>query len=221
MFTIHSKVPFDPHLLELPGDTDPRLKEYLQRLVDVLREHAEAINGDDTWEDFVVPATAVRTPGANAPAFNDDTLTWDFSSTVNNILGFVIQLPHSWNEGTGLRFHLHVYLATAPTTNNTSRWKMEWVVYSPVGEVIPDLTVAGNWGSQFYTHTHQATARASDIIVFPEVPAIGKTVSAIMKVKVTRLPADGADTVAQVVKLDSADVHYLRNTSGSRREYVK
>ena len=221
MINLDTKIGVDPRLPNNPAPTSTYLERLHWRLTDVLREHAQAINGQDVWEDVVVPATVMRAPGTTPATFNDDTLTWDFSSTTNNVMAFVMQIPHSWAEGTALNFHMHVYLVTAPSTNNTSRWKMDWVLYSPVGDTIPDLTVPANWNTQNYTHTHRAAARDSDIIAFPAVTATGKTASSIFKVKVTRLPTDGADIVSQVVKLDSADAHYQRNTSGSRTEYLK
>lgn len=219
MFTINDKVPYDPHLVSLT-EVPEALKPLLLRLNEVLTAHAAAINGSDVWEDLVVGATSVH-GGSVSPTFNTDTLTDDYSFAAANDVVFVYQLPHAWKEGTGLRFHAHCYLASAPATNNTSRWDLIYVYYDEKGEVIPDLTVAGNWTTVSLTHTHPATARESDVIVFPEIVPTGKHGSMILKVRLKRQPAHAEDIVSQVVKIDSYDIHYQRNTAGSRREYVK
>jgi hypothetical protein len=191
------------------------------RLTEVLRSHAAAINGQDVWDDLPPSSLSVRAPAGVAPSWDDTYQTWDFAAAATNTMEFNFQMPHAWREGSELAFHVHCFLVTAPGANNVSRWKLEYVYYDANGEVIPDLSSAGNWSSETISWTHPATALESDVITFAQITPTGKSASMVLKCKLSRLGADGADTAAQVVKIDFVDVHYKRNTDGSRLENSK
>lgn len=175
--------------------------------------------GDTFWEDLRFPATGFNPAGSTAPP---SILTTNgllsFSGTADNIIGGVAQMPHSWKEGTELHAHIHLAFPTAATAN--TRWKLEYNVASVNGDFTTDTV----------TYTTLATvtiANANNVArhVLAElgiIPMTGKTVSACVLWRLTRLAAsDGADNDTNACTLIEFDLHYERSSPGSSSEYVK
>ena len=59
------------------------------------------------WDDLRTPATAIpiRGQSGDPDADVDGTLLFDASTAEQVALLF--QLPHAWEHGTGVRFHIH------------------------------------------------------------------------------------------------------------------
>jgi hypothetical protein len=218
MFTIHSKVPYDPHLLELPGELDERLRQYLLRLVDVLREHATAINGDDVWEDLTFPAEGINPAGAPDAASYDTTTypgTLLFSGTQDRHVAGTAQMPHAWREGTTIKPHIHWTKTTADAGGAAVTWQMRFATASIDGAV----SAYSGWTAGTLVQGNLTSLEWHNITSFGDLAMTGLGVSTIVIWELRRVGS--TDAYNSNARLLALDFHYQRNSSGSRREYVK
>jgi hypothetical protein len=91
---------------------------------------------------------------------------------------------------------------------------MEWK-WANAGEVFPTFSaeVAGN------TIVDSSEANEHGIVGFGEITGTGKTLSSMLCLRITR---DGsADDYSGAAHLLEVDVHYQRDSDGSKQEYIK
>jgi len=85
--------------LPLPGETDYFLvnKDGIMSAVPLLG-----------FDDLRFPATAINPPGAvNDPGFDATNGGWLFDAVATEVLFLIVQMPHSWKEGTSIEPHIH------------------------------------------------------------------------------------------------------------------
>ncbi|MBA4318355.1 MAG: hypothetical protein C0412_08135 [Flavobacterium sp.] len=133
-------------------------------------------------------------------------------------MSFVVQLPHSWKEGTILYPHIH-WLPKASEAG-TVEWNLDysWQNYDATTPLVfatyttSTVTVAG----PFVANTHRITPLASS-----GLNGAGKKISSILICKIWRNSSNTGDTYRDDAGLLSLDFHYQIDTVGSRAEYVK
>jgi hypothetical protein len=133
-------------------------------------------------------------------------------------MSFVVQIPHSWKEGTIIYPHIH-WLPKASESGNVE-WNLDysWQNYDSTTPLVfstystSTVTVAG----PFTANTHRITSLASG-----GLDGADKKISSILICKIWRNSIRTADTYADDAGLLSLDFHYQIDTVGSRAQYVK
>ncbi len=133
-------------------------------------------------------------------------------------MSFVVQLPHSWKEGTIIYPHIH-WLPKA-SESGIVQWNLDysWQNYDPDTPLAfptyttSTVTVSG----PFTANTHRITSLASG-----GLDGAGKKISSVLICKIWRNSSNAADTYRDDAGLLSLDFHYQIDTVGSRAEYVK
>jgi len=169
---------------------------------------------DTLWDDLRFPSNAVNPPGLVSDPdvdTNDGTYLFDAAST--ELLFFMAQMPHAWKEGSAI--HPHVHWEPMSTNGGNVLWRFSYQVAN-IGGVFSgawtDLDVLDAGAGVLLTH--QLAAWAS-------VSMSGLTLSAMIKMKVSRIGGDGTDTFTADAKLLEFDLHYEIDAPGSREELIK
>jgi hypothetical protein len=134
-------------------------------------------------------------------------------------MSFVVQLPHSWKEGTAIYPHIH-WMPKASESGNVE-WNLDysWQNYDPTTPLAfptfttSTVTVAG----PFVANTHRITSLTGGAGLI----GTDKKISSILICKIWRNSSNGADTYNDDAGLLSLDFHFQIDTVGSRAEYVK
>jgi hypothetical protein len=134
-------------------------------------------------------------------------------------MSFVVQIPHSWKEGTIIYPHLH-WMPKA-SESGTVEWNLDysWQNYDPTTPLAfptyttSTATVAGS----FVANTHRITSLTNGA----GLNGSDKKISSILICKIWRNSSNSADTYRDDAGLLSLDFHYQIDTVGSRSEYVK
>ena len=169
--------------------------------------------------------TSTTTGGSNAPSLarvynssgSQGIFAFQFpSNTVEYELYAIVQLPHTYNEGTSLIPRLNI-LTTASATGTTS-WGLE---YSCAGVNGTYNTTTININATLALTP--SSANQNLILSFPSIPGTGLTVSSIIMCRLYRYPNTGtnADTYTQSLFVPSFAFMFTLNTAGSRQPYVK
>jgi hypothetical protein len=218
MINIDTKIGVDPRLPNNPAPTATYLERLNWRLTEVLREHAQAINGQDVWEDLSFQAAGINPAGA-ADAASYDTTTYPgtllFAGNLDNHIAGVAQMPHAWAEGTAIRPHIHWTKTTADAGGLAVDWKMRFAVVN-IGAVVPAMSTFAN-GT--LTVGNLTTAERHNLTSFGDLAMTGATVSACVIWELVRYGS--TDAYNSSARLLAVDFHYQRNTSGSRIETAK
>lgn len=169
----------------------------------------------DKWDDLQVAIGAVGF-GSSAPSWTaykgGEVLA--FNPSQNNSITFTAQIPHSYEEGTDLDFHLHLVHPTNPTgEGQKSKWTLTYS-WAKFDEAFPSET----------TLTKEIDASMADLHKYEDVAELdgtGKTISSILICSLTRNGTDAADTYTDDVYLVALDFHFKKDSNGSTTERSK
>ncbi len=177
-------------------------------------------HGDSRSWDDVYPASVGR--GASEPSntsyhtgTNFDFLAPVFPSAAPaKELTLHFQIPHSYDQGTNIENHLHLYVPDDVGGGDiVFDFEYHW---SNIGDTGAISTTTGS-----ATLTRGASAGIAQNIILELVDPVtgtGKLISSIFSITISR---DTADSFGSSVWLLSADCHIRKNTDGSRQELVK
>jgi hypothetical protein len=170
----------------------------------------------DEWNDLAISGANVKLPASQSPTFTayKGTELPAFSPTQTNIIYFTAQLPHSYNEGSDLEFHLHLAYPNASTGNSTWLFTYSW---ANINSTFPTESNSGlvHVVSPAVTDKHQLAE------IMPTISGTGKLISSILLCSVSRIGGDVGDTYPGDIYLVSMDFHYRQNTLGSKTELTK
>jgi len=166
------------------------------------------------WDDLRAPATSINPAGLPAPpTFNTTKIGWGFSASATNVVAVILQLPHTYKEGTNITPHVHWFPQNTNTGNVLWRLSYKWTNINSVDSgsfTAIDVLSAGAG----VVDTHQ-------IAVFPTISGTGKTISSIFTCTLSRIGGDGTDTHTGVALLREFDIHFQIDTIGSRQAVIK
>ncbi len=175
------------------------------------------------WDDLRVPLS-FGTKGSlatNWDVFLGETYLDYFKATGTDALYFVVQLPHSWKEGTTIYPHIHwIPQADGAASANGVVWELEYT-WANNGETFPATTkltastISPALSGNLVAKRHYITPLGSGIT------ATGKQISSMLVCRIARLGDNGSDTFAGTAGVLEIDFHYQLDTFGSRQEYVK
>jgi hypothetical protein len=183
------------------------------------------------WEDYVVPFTSVKIRAETSPPdfqqFQDNGASstgvygYAFDASTLQEVFFTIQMPHSW-AGTAIHPHIHWSPAVAGNGTENVVWGLEytWINYNPTTSLAFPLSTT-------VTATSDAISGQALHHLITEFNPIAPIVddqdgiSSILVVRFFRDPDNSADNYAHDAFALSFDIHYERNTVGSRQEFIK
>ena len=170
----------------------------------------------DRYEDLRAPATAINPPGAASDPnrdTGDGTLLFDAGGT--ELVFVLMQLPHSYKEGTDVSPHIHWCKTTSAGGNVI--WQMRYRVYR-IGEV------AEAWSTLTTASVLTADADTAELHAMAEWEDVSGTLLGISDTiifQVQRTGGAGADTYGADARLLEFDIHYQADSSGSAAEFTK
>jgi hypothetical protein len=175
--------------------------------------------GEEHWDDIFINSLALGT-GVNAPSlvlFPPVTRMKIYSFTgtgsqVNELFG-VVELLHSYKEGTDLHPHIHWTPLTA--TSGNVKWQLEWSTAAnnalfPAGQISSGVSsVTPGQYNHIFTNLE------------PLISGTGLKIGSQLMLRIFRDPADSDDTFTGGAGLLSFGIHFQMDTFGSNLEYSK
>lgn len=155
-----------------------------------------------------------RVGAANVPTWEAFTTnTSEYSFAVNDYIDLAAnEPPHSWNEGTGIRLHLHVTPKTANATGADRFAKFTiYVSYADVGEVWAEtsfdaeLTIPTGTAAMHHFLLSVGTLDVPD-----------NKIGAQIKPRIKRIAATGGTEYADNAFVTQLGGHLQLNSFGSR-----
>jgi hypothetical protein len=182
-------------------------------------------NGAATvWDDFVVPvqvASRSTVPGTVAPselAYRSG-LVYEFPDAVDRTCYFVIQIPHTYKEGTDVVFHIHWTIDTSGAGGGAENveWDYSYSASSPTADNSEQWPVATTG-----TQTVDVQNEAQHDHIMDDIVTITGTNFKTSEVIIMSLTRTGTtDSYGGHALLVSADVHHEIDTVGSRTVSAK
>ncbi|PLX01557.1 MAG: hypothetical protein C0595_14280 [Marinilabiliales bacterium] len=177
------------------------------------------------WDDIQIPGLAAKAKD-KAPVmdiFLGETQLYHFSQAITNSeeqVYFTIQFPHSW-AGTTIYPHVHYTPETNPAADESARWGLEytWVEYNDVTPIVFPST------ETVYVDAEVSSSSAKKHLIAsfgPIIPSSDQNnISSMMVCRLFRNSGHANDTYTGRVALLQFDIHYEKNTVGSRTDFTK
>ena len=204
-------------------DTRTMLREINTRL----RELARVVNANseqlepDAWDDLRVPVTGLNPTGQGAPPTVDTATsgTLLFNKAGLNQVGFVVQMPHDWLEGSDIYPHVHWAKTDGGDTGDV-RWGL-YVKHSAIGGVMDASSTTYFVDDVVVSTPDDGTTERHLISAFGPIDMSGKTISHMLVCTLARLGYHANDTYDADARLLEIDFHYQRDSFGSSQEFIK
>lgn len=189
-----------------------------------LNEGILHMSGNATvWDDLRISGSAARL-GSTAPtlsaflgAGNIKALTFDAGQ--HDEIHFEVQMPHDWKQGTNIYPHVHWTPATADAGNVVWQLDYTWASHSGTfgasATLTSDATPAGGT-AWVHKMTELKDGSGNNYIA-----GTGQTISSMLVCRLHRDAGAGTDTLAAAVSFLEFDIHYERDTLGSRTATAK
>ena len=165
------------------------------------------------WEVLTFPFSTGHQVNANYPPFNADSLYFEFSidSTGSDaqIMYFIVQMPHSWKEGSTIYPHVH-YKYEDAVGACSFRMKYKWF------NIGSTTAVGWKWANMNITSGANDKNHAF-VRTYSGINGSGKTISSILICKVYLYGISGTGTC----KAYQFDIHYEKDALGSNTEKQK
>jgi len=202
----------------------------LARLIAAIRTaHAEEINrlagflpatpSGALWDDIRVPAQNTKLNAAQSePAFEGFigglfAYKFDTSNADDESVHFVVQIPHTYKEGTDIEPHVH----WSPDSTNTGNvfWSFEYTVANIDGTFGATTTIDSLVAADGVALKHQQAD-------FAFITGSSQLISAVLICRLTRKSASEAtDTFTGNACFLEFDFHFEIDTLGSKTEEAK
>ena len=185
----------------------------------------EAQGDATTWEDLRFPLQGQRLDvAAGRVDYNYTDCTVDFQSNAlypGDPICFICQQSHSKLLGSAIELHLH----WLQNQNATPNWLIgyKWL---NTGERYDTLTeTLMPWTSNAITYTANTISQLTEFGTITK--PVDDTLSSILHIRLFRDTTNvstlfaGADPYIGDAQATEFDIHYIKDTMGSREEYVK
>jgi len=190
------------------------------------------------WDDLRVPLSSVKAGGVKDPTFlnwktdgagSRGVYDWHFAHQAvaanEEEVFFNAQLPHSYEEGTDLHFHLHWTPLVSGAAGQFVKFGLEYVWVNINGTFPANTTIITSDASA----AAAATTSGDGTLVhgkhyktaFPDISGAGKTISSMLSCRFFRNSSHANDTLIQDAIVFEVDFHFRKDSIGSREELVK
>ena len=167
----------------------------------------------DRWDDLRTPVSAVKLSGVKPPSWTNykgsRVLAFSDQAVVGNeeIVYFLLQMTHTYNEGTDIDPHLH-WVAEDNTGGNV-RWALTYSWANERGVFPAETTIYINAPAGTTTDEHNDSH-------FELIRGSGKKMSSMLLCSLKRNSSDALDTYnGKDAYLLEFDIHYLKDSAGS------
>ena len=168
-------------------------------------------DSDIVWDDLIFPLTRDKQGQSAKPDFDFTDLGLLFPQNISSEIVYLIaQFSHSRKAGSNISPHIHFIQDNALTPV----FKMDYRWYDN-GDVMPGdfTTITADTFKYPYT-----SGDMLQLVSFPEIDGSGIVgLSSMMDIKLYR---DDNVAIGDVLTKEF-DIHYLKNTIGSRTEFIK
>lgn len=186
-------------------------------------------NAATVWDDLMVyPDAAGKVAGTKSPVWtlfknngsgSQGAFLWMFDKDQEQEVYFTIQMPHSYKVSSNIYPHVHwTTISGTPTATNVV-WGLEYTVVAIGGTytnttIINTTSVISEIGTPSGTSQHLISS-------FPSISGSGLDFSTVLVCRLFRNTGHTNDTFGNSVGLLGFDIHYEKDTDGSRTEYAK
>ena len=165
------------------------------------------------WDDLMFPSHSLKSVGTTAkPDYDVVGQTLDFPEDTTEAIGFAVQMPHDWLQGSTIYPHVHWLRESADSVDWTFRYK-----WFNIGATLPVAWTTKKLSHNTSTWTSGTIHEISRVVNAVGISGSGKTISSILIVKFYRKD----DSYTGDAKLLQIDIHYERDGLGSRTESAK
>lgn len=179
-----------------------------------------------TWDDLTVYPDVTskgRSQGPIPEVFKNNgssqgVFLWWFETNVEREVYFQIQMPHSYKVGTTLYPHVHWTTKTGTPTTTNVVWRLEYTI----------MKAGGNFGSTLTTTTSTVVTETAPsgvgqhlITSLGEISGNEIGISTFIVCRLYRNGLDTNDTFTESAGLLGFDIHYEKDTQGSRNQFTK
>jgi hypothetical protein len=179
-----------------------------------------------TWDDIIVPLTLSRQGASSKPDFDVTNVGLTFIEDPTEIVYIIVQMPHSYKIGTTIYPHIH----WQQTASNLPAWTLQYKWFNN-GETIPatftTITLDPDPDkADVFVYTSGNMAQISAFTPISGAAGIGsgglsnqlKDISSMLLIKLYRNNTDSAPATVLGFQFD---IHYEKDTQGSREAFVK
>jgi hypothetical protein len=191
-------------------------------------------NDATVWDDIMVFPDATNKGGSKAPVWGGASATafkknpagtsqgvflWMFSASTEQELYFTVQIPHGYKEGSPLYPHVHWTTATGTPSGTNVVWGLEYSVVAiggtfPNTSIITNNSVIPSIGTPSGIGQHLITSLGT-------ISGTNLGISTVIVCRLYRSVTDISDTFGNEVGLLGFDIHFEKDTQGSRQEFNK
>jgi hypothetical protein len=189
------------------------------------------------WDDLRVPLERGQIAGGNTPTwtqFKDNGAAsvgvFAYSFADQAVAGneeevfFSAHMPHTYKQGTDLKFHVHWSPAVSGGLNEFVKWGLEYTWVNIDGTFGNTAIATSDASSGATATTSGDTTLTADKHYLTEIATItgtSKNIGSMLICRIFRNSSDATDDLAQAAFAFEADFHFQVDTLGSRQEYVK
>ena len=178
------------------------------------------------WDDLKIVPGAFQFGGSTDPTIRNwqptgaGTTFKVYKFDKNDEVFATCQMPHMYKEDSDLEFHIHWTPCDRGTAESGSLvgWKVDYTVANVDGTFPVSATVDLSDACTGTDDYHEVTSSVT-------VSGTGLNVSHILMLRIYRTDTGGDDTwsgtTTQAPALLEFDIHYQKDTMGSRQEYIK
>ena len=171
------------------------------------------------WDDLRFPATAINPPGqASDPDVEATTGLLLFAAAGTETIFALVQMPHSWKEGSVVKPHVHWQKTTS--ADGDVYWQLDYKKI-PIGDVMDAEFTTLSATTPVSGTPDNDTANEHLLTSFADIDMTGLTLSDCLLCKLSRIGGNAADTYGADARLLEFDVHFQINTLGSEQLYTK
>lgn len=167
------------------------------------------------WDDLQVNLNAVKLPASGAAtqtAYKGGYIL-SFDKAAVNTIYFNAQLPHSYKEGSGIEFHLHVAHPDGSAGDSVWLFTQSWASHN---QAFPTQgTTIGTIAAPGTADIHEVKVLAGTI------PGTAQGISSVLLCSLARVGTADGDTYDNDVYLTALDFHFEKDMVGSRERLTK
>jgi len=183
------------------------MTKWTSREVKKLKENPN----DLPWDDLRVPISSVRVSGSKPPTQREykGGAVLGFSTSSDQQVFFIVQLPHSWAEETPINAHIHWTIPTSGSGGGAET--VTWVFthsWANIDDVLPAETT-----STVTKDVQDITAATHMLTDIVEIEAKGKRVSSCLLCSLMRDVSE--DNYGYEAYLMEIDFHFQSDSNGS------
>lgn len=162
------------------------------------------------WDDLRSPLTASKQGIQDKPDFDYTNIGLLFpQNDAAEQVSIVTQMPHNYAEGTIITPHIHWQQSAATAVT----WKMEYKWFN-LDEAVPASFTALEVSVPEFSYVSGDLMQVSN---FGDIDGTGKLISSFLLVRIFR----DDNTTSDDVLAFEFDIHYKKNTKGSRQPFAK